>query len=404
MRTKLLLKNEKVKHRRLAGFGPILLVWSIAEGMLIFYLPLFVESQFNSLFLVGIFLGINAFASLAADVLFGFFTEVNDFRKFFYWSLILEVFVAIVLMFGSGWLAILLMVIAWGTRYELFLRFGTTIFLAKTSPVKELGIANAIYLGIRGFGFFLGPIIGDYLNNINPDFVGFAFLVMLAVNAVWSFMLFSTMKLHPRKVPYSSPIAELTILKQNFHKIMPFMALSFGLASLESIFYIFGALEFERLTDVPGLVLSLGLFMLVITPYLTSYLLLKQKNFKRIISIFVSVIVVVTSIYIYLDMGQKLDSTFGLMLIVALLFGALGVMWEINDEMFLRFLSRIKKSDEDEIVSTSGVVINLGYIVVGVIGGALYEGLGFAAVLTMALAFFLFGSITFLLKAKSKKA
>ncbi len=401
MRTKLLLTRSQMKHRRLAGFGPILLVWSMAEGMLIFYLPLFIESQFNSLALVGMFLGINAVASLIADVFFGFFAEVNDFRKFFYWSLVLEVVVALVLLFGSGWLPVLLLVLSWGTRYELFLRFGTTIFLAKTSPVKELGVANAIYLGIRGFGFFLGPIIGDYLYNANPDYVGYAFLVMLAVNAIWSFLLFTSMKLHPRKIPYSSPLEEWKILKPNLGKLIPFASLSFGLASVESIFYIFGALEFARQTDVPGLVLSLGLFMLIVMPYLTSYLLLHQHKFKRIIRVFVMVITAAILTYILVETTIGFPSTFALMLLVAIIFGAIGVLWELNDEMFLRFLARLKKSDEDEIVSTNGVLINLGYIVVGLIGGVVYEGFGFAAVLGMTLVFFLTGALVFLTRAKS---
>lgn len=389
MLNKLALTKDQIQHRRLLGFAPIMFLWSVAEGMLIFFLPLFIEEQFNSLVLVGLLLGLNSLSSIGADLFFGMFSEVNDYRRFFYFSLLCEVGVTAIILAGGGWLGAILLVILWGARYELFLRFGSTMFLSKNSPRREFGAATAVFLALRSFGFFLGPLAADFLVKEGDVFVGLALLLLVSINMLWSIILFRSLKLRPRKVEYASILHEIEIVKQHSKKIIPYAALGFGIAAMESVFYVFGPIEFARRTDSPGLVMSVALLMLVFVPYLAS-MLLGGRKLKRVVIGFGFLVTALVFAYPFID------SYIGLLLVVALIFAVISVLWEINDSLFLRFIAGIRHEEEDEVVSINGLFTNLSYVVVAVVGGFLFEFIGFTAALIFAYACFVTGIGIFL--------
>ncbi len=105
-------------------FFLMMFAWALAEGVLIFYIPLFVEAKIDNLALTGILLAIGPVSALLTDMLFGFVTEVSDHRKFFYLGIVMCLSIIPLLLWGMSVLPISILLVLWGAEFEMFVNFG----------------------------------------------------------------------------------------------------------------------------------------------------------------------------------------------------------------------------------------------------------------------------------------
>lgn len=363
--------------RLLIRFFLIIFVWSVVEGMITFYMPLFVESQLSHMALVGLFLGINSFASLATDILFGFVSDLSDYRKFFYLGAISILAMVPLLLWGEGVWAVLALVVLWGAQFEMFLRFGSALFLAQNSPRGEYESLASSHFMIRHVGYFSGAILADYLRISSEVLVVAAIGILISINLGYMFIAFVKQPVIElaHRARNLSFLSELRVMRRHFKKVLPHIFLGFGVAGVEAIFLVFGPIEFSSLTGLGGLITGFGLFVYVLVPTL-SVVLIRKLSAGYVVGVLGLLSFITASLY---ALGLDLWGIIGVTMLI-LVFNAM--LMVINDATFLKMLSKIKQDDEEEVISINGLAPNLAYGAIAVAGGVIIEASGFYVAFT----------------------
>lgn len=387
-------------NRRITQFMIILLLWALVEGMTTFYMPLFVQERVGDLALVGLFFAANSFSSTTVDLLFGFVTEVTDYRKFFYIGGMIYLLMIPLFIWGQGWLAILLLVILWGAQFELFYRFGTGVFIAKHSPHQEFEAVTSTSFMMRNLGFFAGPILADYLRINVVSLIPMIMLILVLLMLFNIYLSFSNNTGHQiaRKARHLSLVSEVQIIRRHFRKVLPHLVLGFGVGSVEAIMLVYGTIYFTERTDIAGLIVGLSLLMNVLVPPV-AILVFRRLGAKMTIGL----ATLFCSLFI-LTFGMVVGELM-LLLISVSVFATVATMWVINDSIFMRMLSRIKHDEEDEIVSISGLGPNIAYALVVLFGGVVMQQFGFekTALLGIAVLLVCIGCFLLLYKQPRRK-
>jgi MFS family permease len=350
---------------QLRSFFVLVFVFAVSEGILIFHIPLVADVQLGGFLGIGILLAIGNIAGLVTDLLFGFVSEITDHRKFMHLSNILSLLMLPLLLFGNGWVSLVLVAILWGARYELMLSFGANIYLAKHAPHGHFfAISGTSYL-VRNLGFFIGPIIANVLRLQASEFIIVALLIIFVVEWLLMYVTFNN---HPgehfrHKMHHLSIYSEFAVLQKHFDKVFPHFMLSFGVAAYEAVFLIFGPAAFSRLSvEFAGLLSGIGLLANVIVPTFMSRII--QVFGLRWTLLISGIGVLFSSIAVW-----AVNETFLLAIFIFTSFAFLTCIFLINDAVFLHTLSKLKSSEEDEIVSVRSMGPNLGYITASLFGG-----------------------------------
>lgn len=377
-------------HELRTFFG-IIFLFCISEGALIFYIPITAERELGGVLAVGILLAIGNLAGLVADVLFGFVSEMTDYRKFMHISAFLSLLILPLILLEPTWPVLILIAILWGVRFELMANFGANIYLAKHAPKGTfLTISGLNYL-IKNLGYFLGPIIANFLVLQSSVWVAVILGAILLVEYLLMYMVFNN---HPgrdykHKLQRLSFYSELLVLKNHFSEVFPHFVMSYGIAIFESVFLIFGPSYFSKISvEGAGLLTGIGLLANVLLPSVMVRLITRFGT---------RVVMIVATIGIALSvLGFILvDSVWLLALATFMGFGWLVAIFVINDSSFLEGMSKLKVSEEDEIVSVRSMGPNLGYVTVAILGAVVISQWGFEFALVCCAIILLFSALIF---------
>jgi predicted MFS family arabinose efflux permease len=360
-------------------FFVMMFLWSIVEGMLIFYLPIRIEEQLQSLVIVGLLFGLGSLASVVTDLVFAFVSELTDYRRFLYIGITMYLMMMPLLLFGEGILAFILLVLLWGAQFEMFLRFAAAIFLSKHAPNGDYESASSTLFVLRHIGYFIGPVLADYVRITSHGAVIILMIGLLIFNLFYMYIHFHSNVggNNIRAMHRISFISEWRVVKRHFRKVLPHLLLGFGIGAFEGVFLVFGPIEFDRVSDIGGLITGLGLLSNVFIPPLALYLLLKYR--ARGIILVCSWLTMLGAIFFLGDL-----SVGAILGIVVALFSVNAVMLVTNEATFLRMLSGVKLSEEDEVVSVNGLGPNLAYALVAMLGGVVMSRFGFSGAVIMA--------------------
>lgn len=336
-------------------------------------MPLMAEAQLGSFLGIGVLLAVANIAGVITDLLFGFASEITDYRKFMHLANILSLLMLPLLMFGSGWVSLILLVILWGARYELMFGFGAHIYLAKHSPHGHFFATSGTNYLVRNLGFFLGPIIANFLRLQAPELIVVFLLIIFMLE--WALM-YVTFNDHPghefkHKVRHLSLCSEYIVLKNHFYDVFPHFLLSFGIAAYEAVFLVFGPAAFNKVSvEFAGLLSGIGLLANVIVPsFISKIIATFGQRWTLLIAGFG---VLFSSIAIWIIEDITLLAGF-----IFLAFSFLATIFLVNDAVFLGTLSKLKSNEEDEIVSVRSMGPNLGYVTAALLGGVLITQVGF---------------------------
>lgn len=352
---------------QLRSFFILIFVFAISEGVLIFHVPLLAEAQLGSFLEIGILLALANVAGVVTDLIFGFVSEITDYRKFMHFSNLLTVLMLPLLLFGRGWLPLLLAVILWGARFELMFSFGASIYLAKHSPHGHFFTTSGITYLVRNLGFFIGPIVANFARLQATEYV---IVLLLIIFVIELFLMYITFNDHPgshfkHKMHHLSFYSEYVVLKKHFREVFPHFMLSFGTASFEAVFLIFGPAAFSRISlESAGLLSGIGLLANVLMPSIMDKII--KITGVRWILILCGTGVLAASIAVWSTTDVPT-----LAICIFLAFSFLAGIYLVNDALFLQTISKLKTSEEDEVVSVRSMGPNLGYITVALVGGVL---------------------------------
>lgn len=360
---------------QLRYFFLILLLFAVTEGMLIFYVPLQVEAQLGGLLSVGIILAIGNISGILTDLVFGFVSEITDHRKFMHIAAFLSVLILPLLLIQGSWLSFILLAAVWGARFELMFSFASNIYLAKHAPHGRFFEVSGVAFLVRNLGYFLGPLLANLVRFHSTGLVVVSLLVILLVEGVVMYLVFNN---HPgehftQKSHKLSLYSEYVILKKHFTEVFPHFILSFGVAAFEAMFLIFGPPTFAAINPgLSGLLTAVGLLANVLMPSLV----VRFVEFvgPRIALICAAFGVMAGALTVWATLN-----TVVLLLAIYFCFLCMVVIFVVNDASFLHTLSRLKTSEEDEVISVRSMGPNFAYVIVSLLGGVLVQRAGFQA-------------------------
>ncbi len=383
---------EVWRRVELRNYFILIALFAFTEGMLAFRIPLLVDEQLGGYAAVGLMLGLSNFAGLLVSIVFGFVTEVTSFRKFLDIGSIISWLMLPILLFGEDWIAFILLVILWGARFDLVFNFGTSLFLAKHTPVGKFTIVSGLALVVRYLGIFGGPLLANLI-EINDRVV---FVVLLAmVYLLEHVLMLSSFTDHPgrhhrTKVFHLSLVTEFQIMRSRFWAMAPHFFLGMGVAGLEAVFLIFAPVAFSQTyPQLAGLLTVVGLLAYLFLPAIIRVVTGKRMWWVMTFAF------VGTLFFLFLLSGANMPvllavAIFGLFLMSA-------VAMAINDGIFLRILNQDRVFEEDEIMSVRGLSSNVAFVLVAVAGALLADKVGFIWVVLGTGALFCLSMIAFMI-------
>ncbi len=356
-------------------FFLMMFAWALAEGVLIFYIPLFVEAKIDNLALTGILLAIGPVSALLTDMLFGFVTEVSDHRKFFYLGIVMCLSIIPLLLWGMSVLPISILLVLWGAEFEMFVNFGTPLYLAKNVSKEGFPRIASINYTLRNLGYFLGPLLADYLYLQLGRAEWLVFFLMACYLIVTSY---AYLNLHVfNKVRYRehatklSLYSEIRIIRKHFNKVVPFIIVGFGAAAFEAIFFVFGPIELSNMTNISGIIMSLIMLANVIVPPIIVPML--PKKYMKVFLFFSSIFILCGTIAM-----SSVQNEWVLAALIFTLFSLLASSYVASNALFLQALAKIKDNEEDEVASVNSIGPNLAYVLIAIFGGLLLKSSTFA--------------------------
>jgi MFS family permease len=195
-------KYFNLKNRYIHRFAILVFLYAIANGMISFILPVFLQEKLNSLTLVGIILASSSIWNILTDLTIGFLKKPPNYLR-----LMQLVGLSIFLAFLGIWLVdevwmYVLVVALWGILTEMF-AFSNFGFVINSSKEKERAgnfgiLANFLYLG-----YSIAPVIVGAVIIVSRDLT-MATGVYFAVGI----LIYFNLQKYFKKLPVPQPIVK----------------------------------------------------------------------------------------------------------------------------------------------------------------------------------------------------
>lgn len=380
-------------HNQLQKLYVLSVLWATAEGMMSFYFPIYLEQNVSSLVVVGIVLGMSSVSSLVVDFILGFLADVNGYRRFFQLTIVATLLITLILLLSPSLPLLILVSILWGAQFEFFLTYGTNLYTAKHSTKGKFGKAAGILYSMRNVGYFLGPLLADYLRSISHEAFVIVLFVIYASAAVYilRFIVIGKANRLQDRITHLSLATELKIVRKHFTAVMPIFLFGIGISLFEAGVVLFGSIYLDRTTSIPGLIIGLGTVASVVVPVMLSGAIPEK---------FVKYWVLVCGLIAFTSAMLLAGTAPTSIMLIPIFFGisaAVAIGYWLYNYYSLEFLATIRISDRDEILSLGGVLFSLAYILIGVLGGSVIEAVGFVTLLIVTSSLMLFLSLYYYL-------
>lgn len=378
---------------QLRYFFLVLSLFALSEGMLIFYIPIKAEAELGGLLSVGLILAIGNIAGIVTDLIFGFVSEITDHRKFMHIAGGLSFLILPLLLIESSWASLIMLGILWGARFEIMVSFATNIYLAKHAPPGKFFEVSGTSFLLRNLGYFGGAVLANHLRLESPFLVAAVLLVIFLVEMLFMYVTFDRHPEHEfkHKAHKLTLYSEIAILRKHFRQVLPFFVLSFGVATFEAMFLIFGPPTFAKLApELAGLLTTIGLLANVLVPTIAVRLIEWAGTglslaFSALGVSLMSLLIINTSAVEFL------------LPVIFLAFVFLVFVFVTNDGSFLHTISKLKKTEEDEVISVRSMGPNLAYVTTALLGGVVVSRYGFQAGVLLGTILLLLSLIIFTL-------
>lgn len=391
------LHSRPLQHRYFyLLFAVVLSFVGVADSIMGYVAPLFIEQIVGNATLMGIVLATSSGAGVVVDFLFAkLFPDKTS--RFFLTVLFMLVFLfpLAFLLFQSVSGAIFAMVV-WGIYFEAMV-FSNYHAIHETVPTGEHGWAWGTSSVLRNLSWSIGPLLATLLYQINVRFPLYAAIGAYAIGLLTANIFILLKRKHMRhsdKVksePRRGFIEELKIWKTYARVLWPLLFLTFLFYCVESAFFSVGPLLGESLKKIHpfgGLFVSMYSVPGIIVGFLVSPL---SKPFGKKRLAFASGILSGLGL-IAVALGQGVIPTllfaFLASIGLCLIDPALAAVYE-------DFIARSGRTGND-IVGLTALVGSLAYIIGPIINGVVadqvgvQEAFGFWGMIMVGYSFLLF--------------
>jgi len=241
------IKNYGFKNKPFYLFSLVILLYSIADGMVSFFLPVFVKRIVPSMALVGLILASSSIWNIVADLFLGFKKKIWHYKKLVTVSFLLLLLLIIInflpksLIGQLKLITLFLLMMFWGFYYES-MSWGTSDFIVGMIDQKEQASSFGLIQVVTALGYTIGPVIAGsmilFSNNLTLIITGFFALMGFFLFLSKGLSKFSLTKVGDRKRILSIR-TEFKLWKLIGVKILPLLLVSLSLGLYTGIVFSF---------------------------------------------------------------------------------------------------------------------------------------------------------------------
>lgn len=346
----------------------------LADAILSFWAPTFIEESLKSPFLMGIIISFSSVVGLGADVILPQILKGISVKKLLFLAVISSFLFAITLLSSTfrPYVAIFLLAMAiWGIYYE-FLGFANQQFAADSIPLRSHSSAWAMISVFKNLAYFLGPILAGWLLSVNNELVIAGAIFFLLVGFV---VFLSSGRSHSR--PVEIDVSEVNLTREIEHwfvlfkKVWPVVLMGLFMGLIDATFWTTGAVWTAKLREQSffgGLFLSFytlpSLFMGFVV---AKWGVVSGK--KRI----ATVCLFATGSLLFI-MGLNAAVWWQLLFVVAAATSQ-AVSYPMVDAVYSDIVSRMGR-ERRHLIGLSNSTISVAYILGPALAGFIAEGVG----------------------------
>lgn len=379
---------------KITVFSLILFFVFLADAILSYWVPNFLQSIYNDVAKTGLMLSMSSVVGLLADLILPQIVKGLTVRKLVLYSIVSGILFSFLLFQNTLFTFVFLTAAAmavWGIYYEL-LGFAQQQFVADSIPLSLHSSAWGI-LGIaKNTSYFLGPLLGSVFFEKEqkfPLYVAFLFsFVSLAILILSKKTHERPLIIDIRKVNLFSEIAHWRIL---LSRVWPLICMSLFLGLIDAFFWSVGAIWNEKLAKthiLGGFFLSVYSLPALFAGFLVARAKIHKGKKKLAIKFFIAASLVLTLLPLSKGVYWQL-------LIVFTSSFLLSVVYPLVDGVYSDIVARMGRV-RHHMIGLSNSAISLAYIVGPALAGVVARKIGevesFAAI---GMASFLMSLILF---------
>jgi len=157
-----LIKERRFIKSKIFAILGVFLIWLIADNILEFVFPLYLNSLNKSYIEIGILLSLASVSGIILDMPFGFLSDKTSRKKLMISGLFFFIISSILIFLLKGNIVLAAAFLFWGAAFQLW----KVPFDAKfASLTKQSNRAKSYGLNteVKYLGMFLGPLVGGFL-------------------------------------------------------------------------------------------------------------------------------------------------------------------------------------------------------------------------------------------------
>ena len=371
----------------------IFLFVSLADAMLSFWVPGFMQEKLGSAFLMGIVMSFSSVVGLIADIILPQVVQGSTARKLITLAIIISAIFAGSLLLSISFPIIILFLLAmavWGIYYE-FLGFARQQFIANSTPHNLHASASALIVTFFAIAYTLGPVIAEYLENSGDQNVIYTAFALLVIAFVLVRTLTSRSKtyvnINHKKI---NILSELSHWRALFKTVWPVVLMSLMIGFIDSAFWTSGTVLSEKLGE--GSVWGNFILPAYMLPSLFVVFVLMKLNIKKRKKYLAQLFLFVSGIFLFF--AGLVNNTIVLLLAVFVSSMFLAFAHPLIEAVYSDIIERLGRHRWHLIGlsnSSASIAYIIGPIIAGVISSLLGEAKTFSVlgVATVALAFIL---------------
>jgi MFS family permease len=236
--------------KRLMTYASIWFIVCLADSMLSYFSPVYIESRVNNTLVMGLIMGSSSLIGLMSDIFLGEWFAGKSYTFFFKWALIVFIiFPLSYLLLPPVPLLFIIPMAIWGIAYELGL-FTDFHFIHEALDHPHHSIGWSTLKTFYASAYLIGPLVAGVLLELSTMLVPLVALILMVI----AILLYQVMRRslvihhpHPIRLKKHSLKHELSLWAILIPKLWPIILFVFVATMMDSVFWTVGAVFSQSL-------------------------------------------------------------------------------------------------------------------------------------------------------------
>lgn len=393
-----LIKSKKLFNSKIITILLVTLVWLIADNLLEFVFPTYLDKINKSYFEIGLLLSLASVSGILIDLPMGNLSDRTSRKRLMIYGLVLSLIASILLFLVKGNFFLVALFLLWGIAYQVW-KVPRDAHFASLTEKKHRAAFYGLDSEIKYIGQTLGPMIGGFI-LLYFNFLGILSFYSIAIILTILIILFFIKETNKRSVlknisdsgRFSSIISELKELRTFglFGIVLLYFSLLF--TAWEQILWTFEPLFYgPNVLNIPASLGGLLLAFFSLPGIFLSYLFgkISDKLGKKII-LFVGMLIMGISLLIF-----SFSNNLILIMAIALVISCGWVLSMVSLNSLIVDISY--KHKKGKIVGIWNFFMDIGFVIGPLFGGLIADIFGIRNVFLIIGSVFLASSLFLIL-------